>query len=601
MLSTKDAALPMLIRHSLVALMLLFAGFASGQDLFLPGDFEEDETAGLEQPLRVTGQVRGPLGPAEGVLIYLEVSDMRIRRPVSAFHARTDTTGFFEIDVSNYDLPRYGLEIQTDSRRFADFLRIEIVERVNMPFHFDIRLQPGALLRGTVSDEEGNPLTNVFVGGSQLRTQRSDERGEWEIYGMTTGNWRVRFSKDGYSDEFLEVSISEPGIMEDFEIVLESARTLEGTVRDWRGNPVSGATVVLQAEDRHQRQRTDRDGRYLFRAVPERLQGIELRAAADGFLSIERPITPEEADISEADLVLAHGVHLGGQVLLPGGEPTASAPVVAVRDGHGQVARTISDDRGQWRLGPFPPGQELRVVPLPPSPEGSWGIADATFVATGNEGTYNGDIALWPRGFQSTLSASFDGTSFRMERRDQGEGGLPGRVLYNGSWNAERNRIEGTLEVVGMEQTGTFSLRPRGRRGGLAGDWELREEVGPSSLRIAPTMTEVRLPHLTGTLERDLRLVESNLLSGEALRENGAPFIDGTVYLTEWEGTDVYDLTAEIGIGGRFTFERVPPGTFVLFAVSRDRNHITEPTAAHDGLDHIVLHAGSREPDPLDD
>lgn len=589
------------LRALCTALCLAVAAALPAQDLFLPEDFEEDPLAGLESPLRVTGTLRGVTGPAEGVLVYLELTDMRIRRPIASFHARTDTSGFFEFDVSNYEMPRYGLEIQTTSRRHADFLRIEIVPRDEMPYHFDVRLQPGALLRGVVMDEEGEPLEDVFVGGSRLRTQRSERDGEWEIFGMTPGHWRVRFWKDGYSDGFLEVEIIEPGIMEGFEVVLESARVLEGTVRDWRGNPIPRATVVLQAPDRYQRQTTNSEGRYRFRAVPESLEGIELRAVAEGILSVERSITSQEADLNEADLVLAHGVYLTGLVRLPDGTPAVSSAVTALTDDPRTRPRALSDSDGRWRLGPFSPGQQLRLVPLPPNPEASWGVADATFVSAGQDGRYTGDIPLWPKGFESTLTATFDGERFAMERDDRGEGGLPGTARYSGAWNPERNRIEGELEVLGMQQEGTFSLRPRARRGGLAGEWELREEIGPSMLRIAPSISEVRLPHLTGTVERDLAFVNASPLHGEALRANGAPFIDGTVFLTEWEGTDVYDLTAEIGIGGRFTFDRVPPGSFVLMAISRDRDHVTPPTAAHDGLEHIVLHAGDPEPDPIDD
>jgi hypothetical protein len=98
----------------------------------------------------------------------------------------------------------------------------------------------------------------------------------------------------------------------------------------------------------------------------------------------------------------------------------------------------------------------------------------------------------------------------------------------------------------------------------------------------------------------DLTLAEPSGISGEALRADGTPFIDGTVYLRDWNGTEVYRPEAKIEAGGRFRFERVPEGTFILQAVSSDREHGTDPMIVRGGIEGVQL-IEDPEPDPIDE
>lgn len=53
-----------------------------------------------------------------------------------------------------------------------------------------------------------------------------------------------------------------------------------------------------------------------------------------------------------------------------------------------------------------------------------------------------GDITLWPDGYNSTFLATLKGDSVTMTRRDTGQGGHPGDITYTGKLDSATMVVE---------------------------------------------------------------------------------------------------------------------------------------------------------------
>ncbi len=560
----------------------------------------QDASEAPENPIRVTGTVRGPAGAAEGVQIMLELSDMRIRRQVAFLQARTDTEGFFEFDLSAHDMPRYGMQFNTVSIRFIETRKIVVRERTEFPVHIELEVQPGTVARGKVTDDQGNPIEDVTILAPGVRTQKSDRDGEWEAFGLFPGGTTLLFRKEGFSEQQLNVQSTGPEVLEGFTVVMPSATVFEAGVVDTFGSPVEYPVVYLQADDRYLMETGNKEGEVVFRGVPEKLDDVSLMAMAAGYLPTNHELTAEERDGFSATIEMRHGVFVEGIARLPAGSVAPGSIIVAGETFNNTVPQTVAGSGGEWRLGPFEPASEILLTILPPSPEPTWGIADLILRETGG-GKYEGGVEMWPKGFSSDFTASFDGKTITMDRLDAGTGGFSGPVRYSASWDGQANRIEGSLQVVGFDQAGTFTMDRRFVTEGLGGEWELREEVAASGLNVAPRVTHFKTAILPVTMSMELSLDEGLSLSGVVQREDGTPFIDGTVQFSDWENSSVYRPVAEIGAGGRFELHRLPAGTFRLHAQSGNGERFAEPRLVRGGIEGVILKEGGEIEDDLDE
>jgi tetratricopeptide (TPR) repeat protein len=69
-------------------------------------------------------------------------------------------------------------------------------------------------MAGVVKDEAGNPVEGVQVkavkqGESDVFTDKTNKKGEWAINGISSGQWNLDFSKDGYETRKITVPFSE--------------------------------------------------------------------------------------------------------------------------------------------------------------------------------------------------------------------------------------------------------------------------------------------------------------------------------------------------------------------------------------------------------
>ena len=121
-----------------------------------------------------------------------------------------------------------------------------------------LALHPLIAFEGRVSDSTGGAVAGATVEVTERveamgtsrevsptkRSVRTRDDGSFRVVGVMPGTVQVRVAKRGYSRESLEWVLSVNGARADF--VLESGRSLEGTVVDSEGTPIVGAVVVAQ-------------------------------------------------------------------------------------------------------------------------------------------------------------------------------------------------------------------------------------------------------------------------------------------------------------------------------------------------------------------
>ncbi|MGE3547532.1 MAG: carboxypeptidase regulatory-like domain-containing protein, partial [Kofleriaceae bacterium] len=144
-----------------------------------------------------------------------------------------------------------------------------------------LRLALGGGIDGVVLDgSTGGPLSGVTIVGAgpggQSAEATSDGAGRWRLTALTLGRWRLSIKQPGYLAlvRDLDVSLSRvPGAssVHDVRLELTKGALIGGTVRDPRGQRVSGARVVIRRSDGDEVEiegRTDTAGEFRLRDCP---------------------------------------------------------------------------------------------------------------------------------------------------------------------------------------------------------------------------------------------------------------------------------------------------------------------------------------------
>ncbi|MBA4609579.1 MFS transporter [Aeromicrobium sp. Marseille-Q0843] len=166
--------------------------------------------------------------------------------------------------------------------------------------------RPTRVVRGRVVDEHARPVRNAVVTvltteGAAVDWGQADSEGQVSVAVPGRGDYFVVTSADGWQPRSRIVTLDDDSRFP--PLVLRHRLTLEGTISDTDGAPISGALVILthHAGEAVHSTRTDEDGRY---AVPRPANGrYVLSAIADNGATGARPVTVWEANRT-ADLTL---------------------------------------------------------------------------------------------------------------------------------------------------------------------------------------------------------------------------------------------------------------------------------------------------------
>ncbi|MEC9475954.1 MAG: carboxypeptidase-like regulatory domain-containing protein [Planctomycetota bacterium] len=443
-------------------------------------------------------------------------------------------------------VPPGSYDIRTESMGFVDgrLRGIEIVFDETVPA--EVVLERGAVVRGIVRDEEGQPLGEIDVtvnidqrnrGGTEERTKTFDN-GEFVIDTLPAGSYRVTCTGDGWRRWRETVPADGPYL----EVTMKAAPVLTGRVIDSRGKAVSRARVQIdRGWGDADGATTDGEGR--FRLLLE-TGGDRIVVRARGYAELRQETDPEGGDLG--DLVLADAEVITGLALAPDGSPLSGARVTASeqrQDGNNNNNRFGGPRRLNATAWSSPAGDYRLELPQPGL---RWQVkASFPFLLESEE------VVVQP----------IDGLAAEVNLHLRWGAEISGVVLGEGvplegasvslSYNSERgfrNRAGGRNRTARTDATGNFMIR-----GLEAGTYNVRSSAdGFGDARIRELV-------LTADQQRvvELRMEKEAVLEGVVIDQFGAPIASAQVSASDSSGAWRRSSSAADGF---FSIDQLAPG-----------------------------------------
>lgn len=221
-----------------------------------------------------------------GGRIELTVIDKQSKKPVAGARVwfDSDDPGKRTIDkdgktsISGFDYDEVGFQVNADG--YAKQSRHSYHQATTEPGKTSavtVELEPEQTITGKVVNEEGQPLSDAVVtidsrwqgrwgtDGADWDPAMTDENGEFCLGGLGEGEYTYRLTatKEGFAPGRAGVHSEK---MSGVRIILHTGATVEGYVRDAKGAPVAGATVML-GEDVSTL--SDAQGRWILARIEE--------------------------------------------------------------------------------------------------------------------------------------------------------------------------------------------------------------------------------------------------------------------------------------------------------------------------------------------
>ncbi len=351
----------------------------------------------MKEGLKVTGKVTDKQdNPIAGAKIF-DTEDYwwRSTKPV----AETDSQGWFK-SSTNPGTVTWTIQ----APRYAPDLRVVKIKQAMPPV--EIRLEPGRIIEGKVTDQTGKPIEGAWIRADTWRKQRrrlyleakTDAEGNFKVMDAPADEVSFDIGKEGYM--ILEKYVMKPRESR-YNITLRPTLKVHGTVLDAQtGRPIDKFTSIngIDFEDGRAPQwneldiLTFTDGKYEIEFRQE-IFTYRIRIDAEGYKSaISRCIRPDE--ISESSIIcdfkLEKAAPVKAIVLAPDGTPLPDAEVVIathwlqIQNGktvsrsseHNRILNTDTDGRFRFE----PPVSPYMIVVL--SEQGYAKITQDEFVTS---------------------------------------------------------------------------------------------------------------------------------------------------------------------------------------------------------------------------
>ncbi|HYH45477.1 MAG TPA: carboxypeptidase-like regulatory domain-containing protein, partial [Thermoanaerobaculia bacterium] len=370
------------------ALLAEAAGFLRGTLQVAPAAGERASGAAVP-PVRlvlgrrrpVTGQVVGPEGrPVPGAEVAVLTEGEAAPRGEAPGPREISTGPEGRFAVPHAPAARFAVEVRKPGYALLRWPEIAVPPGEGPIDLGVLRLVPGAVVSGRVSDRVGAPIADAEVwlrgrrpaGARRAPAARTDPAGAFRLVDLRPGEpIDLQVTAEGYLEAAVRGVVPPPA--KPLAIRLTPAARVAGRVVDGSGRPVAGAQVRLAprppepgtagvpppAGARELAVTSGEDGGFAFAGVAP--GAVLLEAAAAGFrLSEPLPAeVPQGGSLRDLVLVLERGATVEGTVSDRGGEPVAGALVQFGRTGG--VGAT-SDAAGRFRVDGVTPGAQLAEV-----------------------------------------------------------------------------------------------------------------------------------------------------------------------------------------------------------------------------------------------
>lgn len=555
----------------------------------------------------VYGFIQGNDGKlAPNVRVQIGIYDMRSRREVGQDSARTDFSGHFFTDLSDYtEIPTIGLEFTTLSPQFMELIVIYQAASKDLPVRADFTLYPGTVARGTVKDKNGDPLPGVYIEGYLLCPAETNENGEFEIFGLyPEGTSQLTASKEGFSNVIFPVESTEPTTIDGIEVSMSSAAILNGNILTPQGKPVSKGKVFLQlASDQYIETSLDPEGNFIFEAAPLDLSNATIHANLFNFAPIKREISTPEQQNRFVEVRPQWPLHLKGQVTIPNGMPISGSEIMVMcPERQGQTYYFSTNAKGEFDATPLTPWESYVVAAAPPASNKNWATGEFEFTGTTGPGKHKAEVRPWPDGYESDFTVTITDNQVEMERIDSGIGGLPGTIRYTGTLDKEKGIIKGELYIEATEAKGTFTATAYSNTGNISGVWDLREKYEEGQEKYAPSMISVQGAPFPGKQTVNIILSKGKTTTGQVLNSYGDPIHNGRVQIISWNETQLFTNSCDLKTGGYFELNGLPEGALRVIVYTGMTEPLTpsEPLYLRGGLENYTIRMGQERLDPIE-
>ncbi|WP_377890517.1 collagen binding domain-containing protein [Alkalihalobacillus sp. R86527] len=370
-----------------------YAEFTTGVSV-LPGDEYNDLTVVM---VPLGGTFKGKVVNQEtsegipGVLISVSTPE-----GIPIISTNSDTNGEF---VSPLLSPGMYTVIASSPYFVQDQTGVIVVSNESSEVLFSLA-EVGGTIFGTVLGADGDPILNSSIAirvlndnGALLQTLQALSDGTFEIPNLPSGSYRINVIADKYQ-AFTVGAIVENGEITELTVpLLLAGGSIQGTITDTSGVPLSGSFVeltdvngILVATIT-----SDQNGEFLFTDIKVGQLNVKATAPDYGVSSIGVIVEPAEVSTVQLSLSQITG-NITGVITDTDGNPISNATVIVTDPTNTAVATVISASDGTYTVPQLDPGEYTVTA----SESGSGANVVTGTVTPGDESGV--DITLIPLG-----------------------------------------------------------------------------------------------------------------------------------------------------------------------------------------------------------
>ena len=445
----------------------------------------------------------------------------------------------------------------------------------NTQYHdFDFTLERGRLIKGTVVDEDMNPMESAVVrlqGGlngdwdffGSTGKAVTDESGSFELWiGKAHGRW-LNISKRGYGVSFIWDYLERGDLK---TIKLLRGGQISGTVVDADGNGIANCEVSVRNYPRGliDKVLTDSEGRYLLRGVPGDPSIIEFYKTKNrsyleewGQSDVYARLDPEMnlAAVPQYKILARDGQTVTGPPLVVGIDASVSGRLIASNSTYGLGGLLVRLDSswgnmveanvaGEFRFPFVSPGEHRLTAYLPHNLRYDYGIGRTEIDVIAGRPMENVQIHLENLAELRVQYLDADGnplqgiTAGATRSRDGSGGWTEGTKSDGAGWAVLYLYPGGVQYVRGFDRSGDLVA-------------EGFEQVEPQA---GDTLGNLRIV-----------MVPAGRLLGQLMGQDGVPLAEETVECKFTFGDGLQTRRPlKTDAAGRFDMDRITPGVIRL-------------------------------------
>lgn len=452
---------------------------------FVPQTLRRVTVGPLRVRLEKGGVVRGVVREGEG---QRPLAGARVRidaglalpaewqQDATRNEAVTDAQGRFRLDGIGPGVVRL-------EARAAGYARAER-GNVRAGSSVELFLFGGTMIAGTVRDEAGRPVKGALVRAEGDETwsapaaERSDARGEFQLWGVRPGEYSVVAREGSRAPGFATVVVDPDGPA-NAALTLADGGYAVGRVLDAAGRPLVGRVRVDSVEGRgipafaseQLSAETRTDGTFALGPLPLGALGLSVAAPAHVARRVEAHIAASGRTADVGDVTLEAGLAIRGRVRDAQGQALGAASVRAERAEGGETSEgetTVGED-GHFTIGGLRPGRHEVTATAP-------GYARAVVQAEAGGATF--DIVLGLGGEIAGRVVDADGVP--AEDAQVVAQGIGGERWSNRYFMGRATEGDGRFLLRGVAE-GAYTLRARAEGRGEAVVSEVRLAAGGSA------------------------------------------------------------------------------------------------------------------------